>query len=292
MGEERVWEDFESMKLNILNTIFLAIISLFSIGIYLNQNIETNIEQETLSIRTHTIKHYDTMLAITQDYKVSEYTVRSSNKLYSRKLKVGKRLYIPNKNVTLHKISKKDTINRIIKKYYVSPRDLIIFDSDLNNKDDCNYCPLPINGFIAIPQLKKEKFIWPTRKKPYIVSGFGYRHNPFKHSQTEYHLGFDIKARFESILAAKPGRVVYSGWWGGYGRTVVIEHADGFKTVYAHLRNMKVRRGAYVRQYYKIGISGNTGRSTGPHLHFEIIKNNEHVNPYRHIWPIKEMNKE
>jgi murein DD-endopeptidase MepM/ murein hydrolase activator NlpD len=77
--------------------------------------------------------------------------------------------------------------------------------------------------------------------------------------------------------------VTYAGWLGGYGKTVVIAHPGGWKTLYGHLSRIIVREGQYVKQGQSIAKSGNTGRSTGPHLHFEIIKHGSHHNPFVYL---------
>lgn len=96
------------------------------------------------------------------------------------------------------------------------------------------------------------------------------------------HLGIDYAARSGThVKAAGNGRVTYMGRKGGYGKTIEIRHADGYKTLYAHLRGYKkgLRRGKRVNKGQTIGYVGNTGLSTGPHLHFGLYKNNRAINP-------------
>ena len=97
------------------------------------------------------------------------------------------------------------------------------------------------------------------------------------------HAGVDIANKpGTSIYAAASGKVVYAktdGWNTGYGRVIKIEHKDGYMTVYAHLNELYVKEGEYVRREEKIGAMGSTGLSSGPHLHFEIYKNGVKVDP-------------
>ncbi|HIE34579.1 MAG TPA: M23 family metallopeptidase, partial [Campylobacterales bacterium] len=96
------------------------------------------------------------------------------------------------------------------------------------------------------------------------------------------HLGVDFGARKGTpVMAAGSGRVIFVGRKGGYGKTIIIRHSDGYKTLYAHLSKYRkgIKRGKYVKQGQIIGYVGNTGLSTGPHLHFGLYKNNRPINP-------------
>ncbi|BAF69457.1 peptidoglycan DD-metalloendopeptidase family protein [Nitratiruptor sp. SB155-2] len=96
------------------------------------------------------------------------------------------------------------------------------------------------------------------------------------------HLGVDFGApRGTHVYAAGNGRVIFSGRKGGYGNVIIIAHADGYRTLYAHLQKRLVRRGRRVKQGSLIGLVGNTGLSTGPHLHFGLYKNGRAINPLR-----------
>lgn len=127
----------------------------------------------------------------------------------------------------------------------------------------------------------------PTYIKPLsggrISSGFGGRSSPGGKGSTN-HQGVDFATPIgTSIYAASGGTVSASGWSGGYGYMVLITHPDGSKTRYAHLSKCLVSTGQTVAQGEKIALSGNTGISTGPHLHFEIILNGTPVNPLNYL---------
>ena len=116
-----------------------------------------------------------------------------------------------------------------------------------------------------------------------ISSGFGYRRHPIL-GYTKLHTGVDFAApRGTPIRAAGSGVIAHAGWRGGYGRAVVIRHGKRMKTLYAHMSRIArgIRKGAPVRQGQVLGYVGSTGRSTGPHLHFEVRRNGRPVNPLR-----------
>ena len=95
-----------------------------------------------------------------------------------------------------------------------------------------------------------------------------------------YHRGIDIaRPSNYTLKAADNGTVTYAGWDGSYGNKVVINHNNGYETVYAHLSSIGVSVGQVVAQGAKIGVMGSTGNSTGTHLHFEVLKNGALVNP-------------
>ena len=101
---------------------------------------------------------------------------------------------------------------------------------------------------------------------------------------TGRHTGVDFKVNVGSTVRAfKYGKVTFAGWDGAYGYKVVISHINGLQSVYAHLSKISVKRGQTVEAGKKIGKSGRTGNATGPHLHFEIIKNGVQVNPVPYL---------
>jgi len=112
-----------------------------------------------------------------------------------------------------------------------------------------------------------------------VSSPFGYRADPFT-GATRFHAGVDIAAAYgREVPSAGAGQVVFSGAQGGYGNTVVVEHAGGLRTRYAHLSSIQVEVGARVDAGSVVGRVGSSGRSTGPHLHFEVLQDGQPVNP-------------
>ena len=116
-----------------------------------------------------------------------------------------------------------------------------------------------------------------------ISSYYGYRIHPIT-GQRRFHDGIDITANHGyGVYAYTDGRVVETGWNGGYGNCILIDHGNGLKTRYAHLSRIYVRVGQRVKTGERIGAVGSTGNSTGPHLHFEVIKNGKTKNPLNYI---------
>ncbi|RSK25919.1 M23 family metallopeptidase [Bacillus sp. HMF5848] len=131
-------------------------------------------------------------------------------------------------------------------------------------------------------QLAELPVIWPTDSR-IITSKFGTRKDPFTR-RLSFHEGLDIGGtRQNSIFATANGVVQLASYDGGYGLSVVIEHLDGYTTRYGHLSKIHVNVGDTVTQGQVIGKMGTTGRSTGVHLHYEILKNGNYTDPYTYV---------
>jgi murein DD-endopeptidase MepM/ murein hydrolase activator NlpD len=124
--------------------------------------------------------------------------------------------------------------------------------------------------------------IWPVVGK--LESGYGGRRNPFGGSGYEFHTGQDIDAQTgDPVVAGATGTVTFAGVQNGYGNLVVIDHGGGLTTRYGHLSHVDVNQAQTVTRGQFIGRVGSTGRSTGPHLHYEIRINDEPVNPLQYL---------
>jgi murein DD-endopeptidase MepM/ murein hydrolase activator NlpD len=123
----------------------------------------------------------------------------------------------------------------------------------------------------AARQQSSLSFAWPVRGR--LSSSFGRRGG-------RSHDGIDIAAKKgTSIFAAEAGRVIHSGRMGGYGKVVIVKHAGSYRSIYAHASRLMVRKGEFVERGQKIAEVGSTGRSTGPHVHFEIRQKEIAQNP-------------
>jgi len=145
-------------------------------------------------------------------------------------------------------------------------------------------------AFIAITRLQKVKDALsalplrsPLAGKAKMTSRYGRRLDPFLR-RPAMHTGVDYKAGYgRPIRATGPGKVAFAGRKGGYGRVVIIDHGNGLSSRYAHMSRYKVKKGQKVKAGQTIGLVGSSGRSTGPHLHYELRVNKTHVNPLAYL---------
>ena len=116
-----------------------------------------------------------------------------------------------------------------------------------------------------------------------LTSPFGMRRHPiFK--VVSFHSGVDLAAPFgTAIMASDTGRVIFNGWYGGYGKVIIVDHGMDYSTLYAHLSRASASRGQTIIKGQTVGYEGQTGYSTGPHLHFEVRKNGKPQNPLNYL---------
>lgn len=117
-----------------------------------------------------------------------------------------------------------------------------------------------------------------------LTSVFGYRSDPFNSADAEFHPGIDFRGkRGDAAKCTANGKVVFAGWYGGYGKCVRVAHANNFETLYGHLSRITVKVGQEVSVGQKVGEVGSTGHSTGTHLHYEVRINGKPVNPVKYL---------
>ena len=124
-------------------------------------------------------------------------------------------------------------------------------------------------------------FSYPIRGR--LTSGFGPRRHPI-HRVISFHSGIDLAAPYGSaIMASDSGRVIFNGWYGGYGKVVIVDHGRNYSTLYAHLSRINASRGENIQKGQVVGYEGQTGYSTGPHLHFEVRRDGKPQNPLNYL---------
>lgn len=214
-------------------------------------------------------------------------------KVSSNLLKIGQKLVIINENGIFYKVEKGDTLDSIAKHYKVEKEDIIKInkldvEKPLNVGDEIYIKDPNLRTFINKQIIRRKSndkkamgFIMPIKYSG-ISSPFGNRFHPVL-KRYIYHSGVDLRARFIPVYASKSGTVSYAGIMRGYGKIIIITHSNGYETRYAHLDKIGVRKGSYIRRGELIGKTGQSGRVTGPHLHFEIRKNGKALNPMRFV---------
>ncbi len=226
----------------------------------------------------------DTLSNIAEIYKTNISKLTSANSMDARqKIRPGDRLLVSNLRGVLHRVSSGESLSTIASDYNVNVQKI----QGINLLSNPNELQAGQTIFIpgAVRQVHKFEFQWPlsgvSRKR--ISSGYGYRQHPMGGWQ-DFHAGIDIAARYGTpILAAESGKVTQSGRQGNYGNCVTIDHQNGLSTLYAHASRLEVKKGQYVVKGQRIGTVGSTGRSTGPHVHFEVRKQNKAVNPTSYL---------
>lgn len=234
-----------------------------------------------LKIQTYKVKQGESLNGIAKKYGVSIDTICGSNNLKSYDyVDPGTTLRIPNKEGILYNMREGNNIAGLAAKYRI-PVEKIIAENSFKNPDF-----VPQGEVVFIPDAKPQNifsgFLWPVNSRK-INCGYGWRRNPFNDEYSEFHRGIDIAARYEWVKSTKYGMVSFAGWMGGYGNAIIIAHPGGWKSLYGHLSRIIVKEGQYVKQGQSIAKSGNTGRSTGPHVHFELLKQGEYTNPKKYL---------
>ena len=162
--------------------------------------------------------------------------------------------------------------------------DLVSGIAELKARADTIYRETQGVGRVLTPHLEEMSHIpslWPV--KGFITSGFGRRMDPIEDG-TDYHTGVDISAPYGSpVQAPAEGLVIFSGWQQGYGQCLEISHGGGIVTRYAHLSKIVVKPGQHLKRWQKIGLVGTSGRSTGAHLHYEVLRNGQPSDPRRYL---------
>jgi len=227
----------------------------------------------------------DTLAALADRFGITLDTIISFNDIKrERDLKPGRELIIPNRSGIRYVVRRGDNLSRIAMRHGVSLAALL----DINDVESSLTTPgqsllIPDAGLSenARNRVLGQLFVRPARGR--MTSGYGYRNDPFT-GLRKFHNGIDIaNHRGTPVVAAMSGTVVKAGYNGNYGRYLILRHAEGFQTLYAHLDKALVTVGDRIRQGQQLGEMGNTGYSSEDHLHFSIFLNGAHVDPSAHL---------
>lgn len=255
-------------------------------------------QSKELKLTAYVVRRGDSLWSIANDFNLDFDTIVGSNKLKNiDMLQPGQTLRIPNQDGIFVKVVGNDTVDKLVRRYGTTKEGIFVANS-MSESDrliagreiflpGAKVAAVIESGSkrrvkaVGVNKNDAVKFHWPIAGK--ITSNFGWRRNPFGRGRS-FHAGLDLGApRGRDVVAACSGRVVYSGWMGGYGRAVVIRHDSIYSTLYGHCSSLMVTKGAYVETGQLIARVGSTGRATGNHLHFEIRLNGKPVNPLKFL---------
>ena len=238
----------------------------------------------------YTIGEGENLTTISRKIGVNLDTLVSVNKITNaNKLKPGQKIIIPNRNGLLYTIKQNENIEDVASKYDIQLNRILAFNkideiSDIEIGDDIF---LPGAKYTLDERIEKfgQMFSLPVTVTR-ISSLFGYRVHPITKVRTK-HTGVEIPGSLNTpVYAARKGKVIFAGYSGGYGNLVIVRHDKGYTTYYGHLNKITTKIGANVGVGVMIGRMGSTGNSTGSHLHFEVRRNGEALNPIDFI-PIR-----
>jgi murein DD-endopeptidase MepM/ murein hydrolase activator NlpD len=240
------------------------------------------------------VKPGESVASVARDFGISPETLQYANKISGNTLTRGQKLKIPPVDGVYVAVAKNDTLSSISRKYKVSVADITKFNGLDTSQPIFSGQEILIPGVVApkptsaggqptitsgggpakITPDAKGQFIWPLQSATHFISQ-GHRGS---------HRALDLnRLNGPYIFASAAGVAKVIPLRTGYGNHIDINHGGGFVTRYAHLSEFKIKNGEYVQQGQLIGIMGSTGRSTGPHLHFEIRLNDNPLNPLNYL---------
>ena len=255
------------------------------------QFVSSHLRARNIQIRIHKVKRGENYWIIARQYGIDIDTIVGANpQLESLTASINQEIYVLNKKGLLHLVKKGDTIFSLSKVYGVSPES-ILNENYIFQQDFIPGTILFIPRAHPIKMAPKVAEYYQTRDLFYspimggrITSTFGYRTDPMGGGTRDFHNGIDIAARIGTpIYASASGRVTFAGYRGGYGKAIQIVHKNGYSTFYAHCSVILVNSGQQVRRGQIIGRVGNTGRATGPHVHFSIFLYGRALNPLKFL---------
>ncbi|MFW5976158.1 MAG: peptidoglycan DD-metalloendopeptidase family protein [Alkalispirochaetaceae bacterium] len=239
-----------------------------------------------LEVESYTIQPGDTLSDLASENDLTLDTLISFNQIKdARRIQIGDTYRIPNRDGLLYEVRSGDSLAAIASKYGTSVN-AILDANDMRSREistgEVVFVPEARMNSTELKLILGELFRNPTMER--FTSGFGMRADPFT-GLPRFHNGIDLaNIPGTPIRAAGSGRVAHiESQIGNYGRFVILRHDSGFQTLYAHLDSFDVRVGQFVYQGDVIGRMGNTGRSTGPHLHFSVIRNGRFVDPLNYL---------
>jgi LysM repeat protein len=245
------------------------------------------------SIEYYVVQKGDTLGSISTEFGIGLETLLWANKLTARSfIRPGDRLTILPVSGVVHTVKKGDTLTAIASKYKADAEKIREFNHLAGAND------LTVGQVLVVPE-GRIIYVAPPPSAPAYAAGYAAPARSYESSGkllwpvpsrriTQYfswrHPAIDVGLPTGSeVVAADDGKIIYSGWGTGYGYEILIDHGNGMKTRYAHNSRLVVKAGDEVLRGQQIAYSGNTGWSTGPHLHFEVYSGLTRKNPLLYV---------
>lgn len=239
---------------------------------------------QVVTYRDYKVSAGDSISSITKKFGLSNIsTLIALNDIENvRSLRAGQKLKIPSQDGLVHKVQSGESLNALSVKYHVSVEEILDANdltSDTLAKGVNLFIPGAKMNAAALKKAMGELFVCPITAGWRLTSYFGPRKDPFSGAASN-HTGIDMAcAQGTPIRAAMSGTVAKAGWSNVFGNYIIINHGNGYQSLYAHMLKITVKAGQSVDQNTKVGLVGSTGYSTGPHLHFTVYKNGKLVDP-------------
>ncbi|MFA6508125.1 MAG: M23 family metallopeptidase [Treponemataceae bacterium] len=236
---------------------------------------------ELFRFETYTVKAGETLSGIAAKQALSIGSIIAANRIRNAKrVHAGTILKIPNMDGLPYTVRNGDNLSRIASSYGI-PLEAILDANDLGSADINPGMNLFLPGArmsgSELRQILGDAFVYPLRG--ILTSTFGWRNDPFT-GVRRFHAAIDLAAPLGTpVHASMDGRVSVVGYNSVYGKYIILTHQDGYQTWYAHLNEYRTEKGSSVKQGQRIGDVGNTGYSTGSHVHFAVFKNGRAMNP-------------
>lgn len=239
---------------------------------------------QAVTFQTYKVQSGDTISTIARRFGLTNIsTLIAVNNIDNvRALRAGQQLRVPSIDGLIHTVANGESLTGISLKYHISIEELL----DANDLDEPTlrkgqelFIPGARMDALSLKKAMGELFAYPLKAAWRLTSRFGRRADPFT-GVTSSHTGIDMACPTGTpIYASMSGKVVVAGWNNIFGNYVIINHENGYQTLYGHMSKILTSSGQRVAQGARIGLVGSTGYSTGPHLHFTVYKNGKLVDP-------------